>query len=64
MDANEITHKDVQFGLHRDEERGRYLFGAILNGEFVPLLEHKLGRIDKHAARGQQRQQEQQQPQQ
>lgn len=59
MDAANLTHANVEVALHRDEAQGLYLFGVVVNGEFVPLLSHKLGRIDKHIARGAQRQSEQ-----
>lgn len=60
MDARGISHPDVQVALHRDEAAGRYLFGVIIEGEFVPLVERKLGRIDKWARIGKQRRAEQQ----
>ena len=47
MDAQGITHPDVEVAFHRDEANGRYLFGVVVDGEFIPLLSHKLGRIDK-----------------
>ena len=47
MDAQGLTHPDVTTAFHRDEENGRYLFGVVVDGEFIPLLSHKLGRIDK-----------------
>ena len=56
MDAQNVTHPNVETALHRDEEAGLYYFGVILHGEFVPLLSHKLGRIDKWARVGQDRQ--------
>lgn len=59
MDAQNISHPEVTTALHRDEARGRYMFGVILHGEFIPLLEHKLGRIDKWVKVGKQRQNEQ-----
>ena len=56
MDAQNITHPEVQTALHRDEANGRYYFGVILHGEFIPLVEQKLGRIDKWILRGKERQ--------
>ena len=47
MDAQGITHPTVATALHRDEASGHYLFGVVVDGEFIPLLSHKLGRIDK-----------------
>lgn len=74
MDAQNVSHPTIQTALHRDEATGHYLFGVILHGEFIPLLAHKLGRIDKWAQAGKDRQAsqpaaeqpapEQQQPQQ
>ena len=68
MDAQGLTHPDVTVALHRDEASGHYLFGVVVNGEFIPLLSHKLGRIDKLMQRAAKResetQPEPQQPQQ
>ena len=74
MDAQNVTHPNVELALHRDEAQGLYLLGVVLHGEFIPLLSHKLGRIDKHIRAGKARQAsqpaeqsaapEQQQPQQ
>lgn len=58
MDAQGITHPDVAVAFHRDEANGRYLFGVVVDGEFIPLLSHKLGRIDKLMQRGADRQSE------
>ena len=73
MDAQNVSHPNVELALHRDEAQGLYLLGVVLHGEFIPLLSHKLGRIDKHIRAGKERQAsqpaepasaEQQQPQQ
>ena len=58
MDAQGITHPDVAVAFHRDEANGRYLFGVVVDGEFIPLLSHKLGRIDKLMQRATDRQAE------
>lgn len=58
MDAQGITHPDVAVAFHRDEANGRYLFGVVVDGEFIPLLSHKLGRIDKLMQRAADRQAE------
>lgn len=55
MDAGEVTHGNVEVALHRDESQGLWLFGVVVHGEFVPLVSHKLGRIDKHVERGRKR---------
>lgn len=52
MDAQGVTHRNVETFLHRDEAQGLYLFGVVVDGEAIPLVSHKLGRIDKHVARG------------
>ena len=58
MDAQGLTHPDVTVALHRDEASGHYLFGVVVNGEFIPLLSHKLGRIDKLMQRAAKRESE------
>ena len=56
MDAQNVTHPNVELALHRDEEQGLYLLGVVLHGEFIPLLSHKLARSDKWAGVGRDRQ--------
>lgn len=56
MDAQGLTHPDVTVALHRDDASGHYLFGVVVDGEFIPLLSHKLGRIDKLMQRAAERQ--------
>jgi hypothetical protein len=63
VDAQNVSYPRVTVALHRDEEQGLYKFGVVINGEFIPLLHHKLGRIDKLANVGAERQAEQQQQQ-
>ena len=62
MDAQNVSHPNVELALHRDEAQGLYLLGVVLHGEFIPLLSHKLGRIDKHIRAGKERQASQPQP--
>jgi hypothetical protein len=52
MEAVDLTYTGLGLALHRDEVQGRWLYGVVIDGEFVPLGEHKLGRIDKLLARG------------
>jgi len=67
VDAEQVSHPDVQVAVHRDEPNGTVKFGVILHGVFIPFAERKLGGFDKWLSRGQEREAQQQpteQPQQ
>lgn len=60
MDPTNVSHPNVTPAVHLDEANGRALFGAIVDGEFIPFAERKIGGVLKWLRIGRERQQQQQ----